>query len=252
MSVRERISQFCVDYFLGKVVDCIVIPAGGLVLSALAVFFAWMLNLPWPLIGLISILVFILGVLAMYPLLIIIRQVKNTKTIVRPIKKPSRLEWDNVLWEDGGRYYWGGGVVVKGPLCPKCKTMLCTERNGEIDSNPREDTIISDSSYHSRLKCLKCDKIYLLGTKQKTIKQSDNEVATLFEGKRRRDAERLKMKTLKLGHNEVMTKRTNKKKPPKDINLLAAYIVQQSTTKSENKADTPCLKPNLPPNSHPQ
>ncbi len=106
------------------------------------------------------------------------------------IKKiPSRIEYDNVLWEDGGTRYWGSGVVVIGPLCPNDFTPLCTEDRGQINSNPSEDTLISDSDYNSRLFCLKCKSKYTLGTEPKSIEDSRDEVNNLFEGKRRREQE---------------------------------------------------------------
>lgn len=103
--------------------------------------------------------------------------------------KPSRLEHDNVLWEDGGKHYWGGGVVVNGPLCPKDFTPLCTEKRDKINSNPSEDTLISDSDYNSRLFCLECKSKYILGKEPKSMQDSRDEVSNLFEGKRRREQE---------------------------------------------------------------
>jgi len=101
--------------------------------------------------------------------------------------KPSRLEHDNVLWEDGGRHGWSISVI--GPLCPIDFVPLGAEKRDRIISNPSEDTVISDSDYHSRLFCPECGEKYTLGTQPKTIRDSRDEVRNRFEGKRRRDKE---------------------------------------------------------------
>ncbi|MFC1864273.1 hypothetical protein ACFLYG_00380 [Chloroflexota bacterium] len=44
--------------------------------------------------------------------------------------EPVRLIYDNVLWEDVGIGRWGG-VIVKGPYCPKDLTSLATKRGYE-------------------------------------------------------------------------------------------------------------------------
>jgi hypothetical protein len=109
------------------------------------------------------------------------------QTPARTTKKPSRIKYDNVLWEDGGTRYWGSGVLVIGPMCPLDYVTLCVERRGEIKSFIDDDTFISE--HDSRLFCPKCKRKYTFDTKPKRIRDSRGEVENLFEGKRRREQE---------------------------------------------------------------
>ena len=102
-------------------------------------------------------------------------------------KKPSRLEHDGVLWEDGGKSGWGISVI--GPLCPKDFAPLGGENRDKITSAISNDALISDSNYHSRLFCPECKGKYTLGAQPKTIQESRGEVRSRFEGKRRREQE---------------------------------------------------------------
>ena len=101
-------------------------------------------------------------------------------------RKPSRLEHDGVLWEDGGKGAWG--IHVIGPLCPKDFVVLNSERRGKIENTSYDDTI-SNSEYHFRLICPECKSEYTLGKEPKTIRESTDEVRNRFEGKRRREQE---------------------------------------------------------------
>ena len=105
---------------------------------------------------------------------------------IRVSRKPSRLEHDGVLWEDGGKTGWGISVI--GPLCPKDFAVLSRERRGKIENTSYDDTI-SDSEYHSRLICPECKRKYTLGIESTTRRESTDEVRNRFEGKRRREEE---------------------------------------------------------------
>jgi len=117
-------------------------------------------------------------------------QLAKARSSNEPVrKKPSRLEYDNVLWEDMGRHSWGH-IVVGGPLCPKDYTPLCRERRGKLENTSSDDTI-SDSEYYYRLVCPKCRNKYTFGKEPKTIRESTDEVRNCFEGLRRREQEAL-------------------------------------------------------------
>lgn len=110
----------------------------------------------------------------------------NIKDIKSLTKKPSRLIYDNVIWEDAGKDGWGR-IVVIGPLCPKDLTPLGSEAHGKIQSSINFNKPISDYEYHSRLFCLECKSKYTLGAEPKTPEDSEDEVRKLFDGKRRRE-----------------------------------------------------------------
>jgi hypothetical protein len=104
-------------------------------------------------------------------------------------RKPSRLEHDGVLWEDGGRKGMWGTIDVIGPLCPKDFVPLGSECRDKIQSNINYDKLVSDSEYHSRLFCPECKGKYMLSKNPKTTGDSLGEVRSRFEGKRRREQE---------------------------------------------------------------
>jgi hypothetical protein len=112
----------------------------------------------------------------------------NIKLKIAPIPKRvvNRLEHDGVLWEDGGFNTWGNLNVI-GPLCLKDFTPLAIKDRDKVNTYTRDDTLISNSGYHSQLVCLECKVEYTLGVNPKTIKDSRNEVGSRFEGKKRRE-----------------------------------------------------------------
>ena len=99
---------------------------------------------------------------------------------------PPRLIHDSVLWEDNGNNMWGNLDVI-GPLCPKDYTPLAEKRGSEVDTNLSNDTLISDSGYHSQLICPECGGEYTLGSTSKIVGDSRGEVSSRFEGMRRRN-----------------------------------------------------------------
>lgn len=113
---------------------------------------------------------------------------RNSATAKLSLRKPIRIEHDNVLWEDRGSTHWDN-VIVVGPLCPKDFTPLSTEHRDKIEPNVRHNTFISDYAGHSRLFCTECKSKYTFGSEPKSIEQSKEEVRNRFEGKRRRESE---------------------------------------------------------------
>ncbi|MFC1930350.1 hypothetical protein ACFLWE_00430 [Chloroflexota bacterium] len=114
---------------------------------------------------------------------------KRTKTTIKTTKSANtRLTYDNVLWENVGVNGYGG-MMVKGPFCPKDFTPLVTKRGWDkkVDTNLREDD--SFSEYHDQLFCLECNTEYVLSKSYKRLGQSRSEVRNLFEGIRRREQE---------------------------------------------------------------
>ena len=114
---------------------------------------------------------------------------KTKPSNIQISKKPSRLVHDNVLWEDEGTSAWGGRVIVAGPLCPKDFARLSAECHGKIINQVDDNTLVSDSEYHSRLFCPECKGKYTLSAESKYICDSRDEVRNRFEGKRRREKE---------------------------------------------------------------
>jgi hypothetical protein len=112
---------------------------------------------------------------------------KTESNSIRVSKKPSRLEHDNVLWEDGGKSGWGISVI--GPLCPKDFAVLSIERYGKIEKIGDYSRTISKDEYDARLYCPECKRKYTLGKEAKKICDSEDEVRNRFEGKRRREQE---------------------------------------------------------------
>ncbi len=109
---------------------------------------------------------------------------KTAITPKRTLNRP-RLIHDGVLWEDGGNSAFGG-IMVEGPLCPKDYTPLAKKRGGKVDTHLSNDTLISDSDYHSQLVCPECGGEYTLGPTSKIVQASTDEVRSRFEGVRRR------------------------------------------------------------------
>lgn len=98
---------------------------------------------------------------------------------------PSRLIYDNVLWEDGGINEWGN-IRVEGPFCPKDLTPLAMTQNDRVETHVDYQRVISGAVYEYRLFCLQCKAEYLLGDNPKRLKNSHDEVYKLFEGIRKR------------------------------------------------------------------
>jgi len=125
------------------------------------------------------------------PIIIINQQGKvNIASNITANKQPvpTRLTYDNVLWEDAGNYV-SGGVMVHGPFCPKDLTPLATKRGWDkiVDTNLSEGDNFSDQGEH--MFCLECKAEYVLSKNYKRLEQSRSEVRSLFEGIRRRKQE---------------------------------------------------------------
>jgi hypothetical protein len=129
------------------------------------------------------------------PIVIVSREAKRdqgaekSKPIISTYHQ--RLEHDGVLWEDtGSGRLVNGHVTTNGPLCPEdyCPLSLrYPDGREEARADSHIDAIISDG-YHA-LFCLQCGATYNLGTKPKTLRQSREEVATLFGGLRGKKAD---------------------------------------------------------------
>lgn len=141
-----------------------------------------------------GVFVFILGVAALFSPLIeerlgVTAKVKSIPITTVKARKPSRLEHDGVLWEDGGRRGMWGIIDVIGPLCPDDFAPLCSECRDKVQSDIDCSKLVSDSEYHLRLFCPECRKKYILGENPKTTGASLDEVRSRFEGKRKREQE---------------------------------------------------------------
>lgn len=76
--------------------------------------------------------------------------------------------------------------MVVGPLCPKDYTPLAKKREDRVDTYLSDDTLISDSDWHSQLFCPECGGEYTLGSTPKIVENSRGEVCSRFDGRRRR------------------------------------------------------------------
>ena len=112
---------------------------------------------------------------------------------------PIRLEHDGVVWLDTGRTQYGH-IYALGPFCPKDNCQLgLRDRKGieQVRAGEHNDVVVSNSPYDTFVKgsynfailfCHECKTEYVLGTAPKCLGQSREEVETLFEAKRRREA----------------------------------------------------------------
>ncbi len=118
-----------------------------------------------------------------------------------PVKQwsPVELIHDGVVWLDTGTTQYGH-IYASGPFCPKDKCLLgIRDRNGleQVRADYHNNVVVSDAPYDTFvhgsgsfviLFCHECKAEYTLGANPKNLGQSREEVETLFEAKRRRDA----------------------------------------------------------------
>ncbi len=124
------------------------------------------------------------------------RQRRQQRLNATPKRKLERIEHDGVLWEHIGRHYaFSNELFAEGPFCPKdyCPLSLRYGRHRggheEVRADNHADQEISSSDFNAILFCPQCKERYTLGAKEegKTIKQSRQEVESLFEGRHRRE-----------------------------------------------------------------
>ena len=102
-------------------------------------------------------------------------------------RKLERIEHDGVLGEYTRRHYvFTDRVLAEGTLCPKDYCLLSIRFGGvegtqeAVQADRHNDAFISKSYLHAIPFCQECKELYYLGEDSKQIKQSHEEVETLY------------------------------------------------------------------------